>query len=82
LPFSNAFGPAGGSGGVAVTTSPNCSWTASTDPGSWDWIGISSGGSGTGNGTVNYFVLANTTGATRTGILTIAGRTFTVTQSN
>jgi hypothetical protein len=79
-PATIAFGKAGGAGGVNVITSIGCSWTASTTPGSWDWVGISSGSSGTGNGTVNYFVLANNTGSTRTGTLTIAGQTFTITQ--
>jgi hypothetical protein len=63
-----------------VTTGTNCPWTASTNSGSWSWIAITSGWSGTGSGTVNYSVLANNTGATRTGTLTIAGHTFTITQ--
>jgi hypothetical protein len=78
---SNPFGPAPASGTVNVTTDSDCSWTASTTPGSWDWLGISSGDKGTGNGTVNYFVLVNKTGRARTGTLTIAGKTFTVTQA-
>jgi len=77
----NTFGPAGGSGVVSVTASIGCSWTASTNDGSWDWIRISSGSMGSGNGAVNYFVSANNTGNTRTGTLTIAGQAFTVTQS-
>ena len=78
---SNTFGPAPGSGTVNVTTDSDCYWTASTTPGSWDWIGISSGDKGAGNGTVNYSVLANKTGRARTGTLTISGKTFTVTQA-
>ena len=81
-PTSQSFGPEGGTGSVSVTAGPNCSWTASTNSGSWDWIGITSGWSGTGNGTVNYFLLANNSGSTRTGTLTIAGRTFTITQQS
>jgi hypothetical protein len=76
----NTFGPGGGSGVVSVTASIGCSWTASTNDGSWDWIRISSGSMGSGNGVVNYTVLANNTGNTRTGTLTIAGQAFTVTQ--
>ena len=76
----NTFGPGGGSGVVSVTASIGCSWTASTNDGSSDWIRISSGSMGSGNGAVNYFVLANNTGNTRTGTLTIAGQAFTVTQ--
>ena len=80
-PTSATLGPGAGSGSVAVTAGPNCPWTAATNAGSWDWIGISSGSTGTGNGTVNYLVLSNNSGNTRTGTLTIAGRTFTVSQS-
>ena len=79
---SNALGPDAGSGSVNVTAGPNCSWTASTNSGSWGWIAITSGWNGTGNGTVNYIVLANDTGSTRSGFLTIAGQTFTITQQS
>ncbi|HJQ25162.1 MAG TPA: C25 family cysteine peptidase, partial [Blastocatellia bacterium] len=40
-----------------------------------------SASSGSGNGTVIYSVAANNSGAQRTGTLTIAGQTFTVTQA-
>jgi hypothetical protein len=46
----------------------------------YSWITITSGSSGTGSGTVTYSVVANTTGSTRTGTMTIGGQTFTVTQ--
>ena len=45
------------------------------------WITVTGGGSGTGNGTVTYTVAANTSASPRTGTLTIAGRTVTVTQA-
>ncbi|HSC27807.1 MAG TPA: BACON domain-containing carbohydrate-binding protein, partial [Vicinamibacterales bacterium] len=45
------------------------------------WITIASGANGSGNGTVGYNVAANTTTSTRTGTLTIAGKTFTVSQA-
>jgi hypothetical protein len=76
----NTFGPGGGSGVVSVTAPIGCSWTASTNDGSLNWIRISSGSMGSGNGVVNYTVLANSTGNTRTGTLTIAGQAFKVTQ--
>ena len=44
------------------------------------WISITSGASGSGNGSVGFSVTANT-GAARTGTLTIAGQTFTVNQA-
>ncbi len=79
-PASQIFGKEAGKEEVSVTTCPGKAWTASTHSESWDWIGISSGGSGTGSGTVNYYVLSNKTGRARTGTLTIAGRLFTITQ--
>jgi hypothetical protein len=45
-----------------------------------DNIGISSKGTGSGQGTVNYFVLPNKTGKKRTGTLTIAERRFVIIQ--
>jgi hypothetical protein len=43
------------------------------------WITITSGASGSGNGTVGYTVTADT-GAPRVGTITVAGQTFMVTQ--
>ncbi len=75
---TQSFGPGGGSATVAVNTPGSCCvWTAASND---NWITITSGSSGTGSGTVNYSVAANTTGAARTGTMTIAGQTFTVTQ--
>jgi hypothetical protein len=62
---------------VAVTTQATCAWTAVSNA---TWITVTSGAAGTGNGTVGFSAAANT-GAARTGTLTIAGQTFTVTQS-
>jgi uncharacterized repeat protein (TIGR02543 family) len=80
-PTSQNFSKEGGSGVVSVTADSNCYWTASTNSGSWDWIAITSGWSGTGSGSVNYTVLPNYTGSSRSGYLTIAGQTFNVNQS-
>ena len=75
-PTSKSFGSSGGSGSVGVTTTSGCSWIASRNA---SWINITSGSSGSGNGTVSYSVSANT-GSSRTGTITIAGKTLTVTQ--
>jgi len=64
----------------SVTVSPSsdsCKWTASSNV---SWASISSGASGTGNGTVTYMVQANTTSNKRTGTLNIAGQTFNLIQ--
>jgi chitodextrinase len=69
----------GGTGSVAVTAGTGCAWTATT--GGLGWITITSGASGSGNGTVSYSVAANSSASPRTGTLTIAGQTFTVSQA-
>ncbi len=75
---TSEFPASGGTGSVSVTTQSECDWTATSNDTSW--ITVTSGVSGTGNGTVDYSVAANT-GTSRTGTMTIAGRTFTVNQS-
>jgi len=65
-----------GTGNITVTAGSGCLWTASSNV---SWITVTSGASGTGNGTLNYSVEANA-GATRTGTITIGGQPFTVTQ--
>jgi uncharacterized repeat protein (TIGR03803 family) len=68
----------GGSRNVRVkTTGIGCSWTASTTN---DWITITSGSSGTGNGKVVYAVPGNTNPTPLSGMITIADQTFTVNQ--
>ena len=71
---------AGGSGSFAVATSSTCYWEASVSS-TANWITITGGQYGQGNGTVNYTVAANNTGATRTGNINVAGQSFLVTQS-
>ena len=77
-PTSASFAAAGGTGSVNVTTSAGCAWTAVSNS---SFITVTSGASGSGNGTVSYLVSANTTTSSRTGSLTIAGTTHTVTQA-
>ncbi len=79
LSTTNAvFDAAGGSGSVSVSASNGCAWTATSNDG---FITIISGSSGTGNGAVSYSVAPNTSANGLTGTMTIAGQTFTVTQS-
>ena len=77
---SSANVPASAStGSVALTsTSSTAAWTASSNA---PWIAITSGASGPGNKTVTYSVAANTGATSRTGTLTIAGLTYSVTQA-
>jgi uncharacterized protein (TIGR03437 family) len=75
-PGAQGFTAAGGSGSIQVNAAAPCKWTAVSNA---NWLTLTAGATGTGNGTVNYTVAANP-GATRTGTLTVAGQTFTVTQ--
>lgn len=77
-PTSQSFPSSGGAGRVAVVAPSGCDWTAASNDG---WIAITAGAPGSGNGAVDYSVLANTGSNPRTGTMAIAGRTFTVTQA-
>lgn len=70
---------ASGSGSVQVTAAAGCAWTVTAPGGSF--VTITSGSSGTGNGTVQYSFSANSTGRLRSTTLTIAGKSFTVSQN-
>src|SRR6185369_329753 len=76
-PTSQSFTSTGGTSSVTVTAGAGCGWTAVSNDA---WITITSGSSGSGNGSVGYSVAANV-GGTRNGTITIAGQTFTVTQT-
>jgi len=67
-----------GNDSLAVTTAASCSWTAVSNA---SWITVTSGGSGSGNGTVAFGWAANTSGS-RIGTLTVAGQTVTVSQAD
>ena len=71
------FGSNGGTGTVNVITTNGCGWTATSNA---SFITVTSGASGTGNGTVDFSVATNT-GPQRNGTVTIAGQTYTVTQA-
>jgi hypothetical protein len=77
-PTGLSIGAAGGTGAINVSAGSNCSWTAAANA---SWITLTSGTSGTGNGTVNYSVTANESSGARSGTLMIAGRSVTITQS-
>lgn len=78
-PTNQSFSAAGGSGTpIAVTAPSGCAWTATTADG---WIAITSGASGTANGTVN-FTVAGSTQAARTGTIQVGGNVFTVSQAS
>lgn len=76
-PETAFYAVAGGTGNISVTTQPGCAWAATSQA---TWITITQGSSGTGNGTVQYAVATNTGATSRTGTMTVGGRTVTITQ--
>jgi hypothetical protein len=76
-PTSELFEFTGGTGRIIVTSQSSCTWTARSNV---SWINITSGNSGSGNGTMYYSVIANATAISRTGTISVAGKSFTVEQ--
>jgi hypothetical protein len=77
-PTAQTFGVSGGNGVVDVTTAAGCPWQALNQ---LNWVSIRSGESGSGSGSVVYTVQPLVVGK-RSGSMTIAGRTFTISQPN
>ena len=77
-PASATFPSNGGSSNETFTVSGACSWTVSA---STNWITITSGASGSGNGSFTYSVSTNTAINPRTASLIIAGQIVTQTVS-
>ena len=77
-PLSFSAPAAGATTSAAVTAATGCAWTASS---SAAWITVTGGGTGSGPGTVSMSVAANTASTQRSGLVTIAGQVFSVTQA-
>ena len=77
-PITAAVPVAGGNVAVHVTTSPTCTWQASSQAA---WIVAAAAGSGTGSGTITLAVAASTSSSPRVGTVSVAGQTVTVTQA-
>jgi len=81
-PTSYNMAALGGSSSITVTvTGASCSWTASVSASAASWLHLGQTTSGTTNGSVNFTGDANTSMASRTGIITVANQQFTVTQA-
>jgi hypothetical protein len=70
-------GPGATTASVNVATGDGCGWTAVSNA---SWIAITSGGTGSGSGSVGYVVAPNG-GGVRSGTMMIAGLVFAVTQA-
>ena len=77
-PASQSVAASGGTGSVAVTTTSGCAWTSVSPV---TWVTVTSGASKTGSGSTGFTIAANTATNTRSTTLTIAGKSFTVSQA-
>jgi len=77
-PTSQSVGANGGTGTINVSTQSGCSWNANE---SLSWVSITSGSSGNGSGTVHFSISINSGTSSRNGTISVAGKTFTITQS-
>jgi len=75
---SDSIPAAGGNASVTVSAMGGCAWTATSEA---SWISVTSGQTGSGNGTVSLSISANT-GAQRSGQVMIAGQQYTATQGS
>jgi hypothetical protein len=79
-PAAQTIGILTASGSVAVATTSECTWNATTDAG---WITLTLPTSGRGNGMVNFVASGNTgfdPRSERTGSIIVAGQRSTITQ--
>ncbi len=75
---ARTFDAAGALGGIDMRTAAHCAWQAQSDA---PWLTITSGASGSGDGTISYAVAANPGLTQRVGRITATGDAdFTVTQ--
>ncbi len=76
--FNSSFFPASGGNYTVTVSAPSaCSWTASSSSG---WVRITSGSSGSGNGSTGIVIDPNSTGAVRTYSITVAGVSVQINQ--
>jgi WD40 repeat protein len=75
-PTSQTVGSGGGVGNFSVATTSDCAWTPKSNA---SWVTIS-GGSGPGTGIVDYSVIQNQSGLSRTATIQVADKTFTIVQ--
>ncbi len=73
----SAFPAGGATGNVTVSTAPSCAWTAVS---SAPWLTISTGTTGTGNGTVVFAISPNTDPSARGGTIVVNEKSASVSQ--
>ena len=79
LPENRTHSSDGGSGTISVSSPPGCAWSAVSQA---EWISISSGQSGTGDGIIQYSVAKNETEDERSGQIWVDNASFSVNQES
>ncbi len=74
---TQAVAATGGPGAVAITAASGCAWSATSNA---SWIGVQTGSTGVGNGSVTFAVMPNT-GPARSGTASVAGQLVTFNQA-
>ncbi len=74
---SSSFPASGGTGSLTVTTTRNCTWTATADAA---WVALSGTINGQGDGTVGFSVAANSAVAARSANIAVNGQTFSLSE--
>jgi hypothetical protein len=77
-PTGQSFSSSGGTGTIQVTSVTNCSWISTANS---SWIAITAGTGGIGNGQLKFTVAPNPTTTNRSGVITVAGQQFLVSQT-
>lgn len=77
-PIAHAASASGGAMRVDVVAPTGCAWSASSLA---SWLTITAGSVGTGRASISFAVAANPLTTSRTGTLSVAGETVTVTQA-
>ena len=78
--YADTFPTAGGTGTFDVSAASTCAWASASNV-SWVRVTDPSSGVGTGSRRVTYVVDANPGAGSRSGTITLGGRTFTVNQA-
>jgi uncharacterized protein (TIGR03437 family) len=78
-PTTVSMSPSGGNAVLTVSAGAGCSWSAQSTA---NWVSITAGASGAGDGSVTLAVAPNSHSAPRSTTLTIAGLGVTVNQSS
>jgi hypothetical protein len=76
----DTFGVGGGSGTFDVVAASTCAWVAASNV-AWVRVTDPAGGAGMGSRRVTYAVDANPDAGSRSGTISVGGRTFTITQA-